>query len=216
MANKYIKYVSLTVTILAVAFVTIFTFAKNENNISDTKIIGSKSFDETAFRIKINSIDEILKFADLVAIGKVIDDGKTVETEFPLPGGESQAKKLKAMYPNINTKMEVTHTNVQIEKVIYGSSPTTDIITVGQMGQAGNDEGETKIKREQKVLLILKKHPGTDNLYSSVDAENGLFKIEKNSKVISFSDNEAVSKYDNNNVDILVNDITNGLKKQKK
>lgn len=167
----------------------------NMNPDTSKKVIGSKSL--LLDRLPIENTEQLMRFSDLVVIGNVVSEGKLITETI----GTEEVFKAKGADINI----ELTEIDVKIDKILYGKV-SSDIIKIVQVGKPNSDIGETKIKKNKKVLLVLSKDNDKENIYSSVDFENGIFEIIDN-KLMSYSDNKNIAKYDNISVDILIKDI---------
>jgi len=182
------------------------TIYNTSPNIS-AKVVGSEKL--STYRIPFNSIDELVSKSDLVILGEVISDGTTIKQNFNLPDpAKSKLNTLKSGSDKTST-ITVTQATVKIDKVLYGDTYLEEI-KFDQLGKAGNDDFQTKVKKNQKVILALKKN--TNDSYASVDLEDGVFSVNENNKVFSFSKNIAFAKYDSLDLNVLIEDI----KKSKK
>lgn len=178
-------FIKISSTILICLYILSFGINKlntyNSNNIEQEKVVGSKMGVSIFSRIPAESLEELLENANLVFEGTVITDGS------------SQNKQLEDKFISNYGKDKVfeyttSSFEIKIEKMLFGKSDSETII-LDQLGSANSDSGETKVKKGEKMLFILKKNNDGENTYSSVDLEDGLFRI--------LSDNKAVSKYDN-------------------
>ena len=152
----------------------------------------------------VNSMEDITKSADLIVIGKVVGNPTDVLHEFST-GIEEWDEEIKAKDPNA-LKIALAVSEIKIDEVLYGYEEN-DRILLAQIGKAYSDSGETKVKKGDKMLFVLKKHEGSENLYSSTMAEEGLFIIKDNGETYSLSDNAFTSKYDYKSKNVLINDI---------
>lgn len=129
---------------------------------------------------------------------------------------EAAEEKFEKMFPGKNAPAyNVTSSQIKVNRVLYGDIDT-DSIELHQFGSAGNDDGETKVRKGRKMIFILRKHPDKENVYSSVDFEDGLFEVDNDNKLLSLSDNMLTAKYDGLDTKILEKDINKVLKKRKK
>ncbi|AHF11230.1 MULTISPECIES: hypothetical protein [Dehalobacter] len=201
--------------LVAVLFIAGFvgynkTLIYNNNPDTASKIIGSESM--MMSRPEATKMDDLTKYADLIIVGEVLSDAVDSEIEFDFPNEEL---KQKAMGESSEVpKVALACSQIKIIKTLYGESQR-DTITLAQVGKAGNDNGETKVKKGDKMLLVLQRHTDDPNKYSSVAVEDGLFKISEDNKILSLSDNRFTSRYDDRSLDLLVKDMNKGAKKNK-
>lgn len=192
--GTYIGLIATTLVVTA-GFVG---FNYNNNHLPEQKIVGSMMKDNRLDfdRVAIDSFDTLVDFSDLIVVGKVIDDGVTINNAIP-------------QNPHFDSgSYETTNSTIEIDEVIYGNE-TNKTITYVQLGKAGDDHEQTKVKKGQKVLLVLKKTP-YNNYTSSM--EDGVFLVSGKNKVKSFSMNPVVSKFDDKDID----DLKKELKETKK
>ncbi len=216
MKKKMFLGVCVSVLLVFVVFVTTFSIKYFNNKfmvsgIQQSKVVGSKSVDGFLSKISAESINDLIDNADLIVIGKVITDGITAKKKLDFPNNQLKEKALG----DVNSEIEfsVSRSEFEISEVLFGESKT-NIITISQLGEAGNDNGETKIKKGNDMLLILKRHKDNKNMYSSISFEEGLF-LTNNDKVVSLSDNISLSKYDGKNLYNLKKDIIKGIELKK-
>jgi hypothetical protein len=182
----------------------------NMNPDVSQKIVGSKSLDPIATMIAFRSLQDITSMADLIVIGRVTTDGELHTEEFNFENAKLKEKALWDSTQSIH--YSVSYSQVKVEKVLYGSLRGRTI-TLAQLGKPDNNNGETKVKKGDRMLFILRKDPNTNNLCSSVDFERGLFTINKDNKLLSLSDDKVVAKYDGIDLSVLIDDIKNATKK---
>lgn len=137
-------------------------------------------------------LDVIATNADLVIIGKVISDGVTKEKNIQSSKNEAEKDKLVGIKP---LTYNITSTKIKVKEVISGNCNDKEI-TLVQLGSADSDETETKVKAGKDILLLLKKHPNTDNVYSSVNFEDGIYEVDNSSKINVLSEKHNFKKYD--------------------
>lgn len=179
----------------------------NMNPDVSSKVIGSEMIRNSAWLIPIKSIEDLVSYADLIVIGEVISDGVTKTEEWPKVEGDPQGQ----LDISNRSPMSVSHTKVKISKTLYGKA-NSDTITLLQLGKSGDDRGETKVKKNKKMLLVLKDSKDGRNIYSSVCYEDGLFEINNDNKVKAFSKELVMAKYDDTDIDLLEKDIIKALK----
>ena len=219
MSKKNRKYLISGLIAIALIITTLFTLARNQNNEVgynknpevSSKIVGSELVN--ASRIAPESLDDILKHADVVIIGKV--DSKAMLIKKPFINDELKAleeKVIAASEEDRKLTFNISQVEVKVQEVVYGDVDSKTIL-FNQLGMPENDDYQTKVKNGQKMLFVLKKND--DGTYASVDFEEGLFELLDNETSLSMSKNPNIAKYDNVNQDILFNDIEDYFKKDK-
>jgi hypothetical protein len=207
----------ISISILAISIISgliCFNFTKSQYNMSpdnSKKIIGSKSIMQT--KIEPKSLDDLIIKSDLIVIGKVISEQTLYKED--LSKYIKNSKSIKEKEPGIDLTYSIAESQIQIDETLYGSVPDSKIITLAQLGNPNNDDGETKVKNGNKMLFILRKNTSDRITYSSIDNENGLFIINNLNMLTSLSDNIIVSKYDTISVNVLSNDIKKSIEKTK-
>lgn len=219
MINSKLKIIGITLMSTLIIALGAFkisnkigTVQYNTNPDISSKVVGSETF--VGYRMRLTSMEELLRFADLVIIGEILTDGETKEK--PISASPEQDAKFTELFSKVPT-YKVAQTNVKVNKVIYGDSNLVDtIIKFNQLGEAGNDYNQTKAKKGDEMLLILCKSD-EDDTYASVSFEDGMFLIDKNNgKLLSLSKDILVAKYDGLDQQILENDIKKSIKKAKR
>lgn len=205
---------SVSLGLVAVLFIAGFvgynkTSIYNNNPDTESKIIGSESL-LMSRPIKTN-MDDLTKYADLIIVGEVVTDALDTEVDIDFPNEELKQKAMEGS--SVPPKVALACSQIKIIETLYGESQR-DTIILAQVGRAGNDNGETKVKKGDKMLLVLQRHTDDPNKYSSVAFEDGLFKISEDNKVLSLSNNKFLSRYDDRSLDLLVKDMNKGVKKQ--
>jgi len=185
----------------------------NDNPDLSGKVVGSLKNDFLC-RYRAETMEVLLEQADLIIEGEVVSDG-TTKTEYFSLGDEAAEEKLEKMFPGKSAPAyNVTSSQIKVNRVLYGDVDT-DTIELHQFGSAGSDNGETKVRKGRKMIFILRKHPDKENVYSSVDFEDGLFEVDEDNKLLSLSDNMLTAKYDGLDAKTLEKDISKALKKLK-
>jgi hypothetical protein len=217
--NKKIFSVILGIAVLIFSVLVFKNVGLNTDNAkynlnadNSKKVIGSKSLQQTMTIIPYESIDQIIKDADLVCIGRVISEGKTLLDEAQYPKELTDKLASKGKHP---PRYNVCQSKIEIEETLLGETDSK-IITLEQLGAAGNNSGETKVKLKDKMLFILQQHDDDKNVYSSVALEEGMFKLQDNNKSLSLTDNPVMTKYDDIDSKILIRDIKKSIEKIKK
>lgn len=193
--RKKIFVIGAVILGISLSSLTAYT-SLNHTDKQSNKIVGSKLADNTFHfnREPIDSIDELLGYADLVVIGTVKTDAVTVVEKLPDNPNNTGLRELKVAY-----------SEVEIEETLFGNS-TSKTITFKELGEAGKNNEQTKVKKGDKVLLVL--HKGEkENLYASVAFEDGVFNLKNEKQVFSLSDNPVLTKYDNKDINLLKDDF---------
>lgn len=203
---------------LAMIFMATAVIALNNNAISyntnpnvNDKVIGSELF--SASRIAPESLDDVLKHADLVVIGTVVSESKLLKKSYLTSELQDLGDKVKDLSKQEKElTFNVSQVEIKVHEVIHGNIDTKTIL-FNQLGSPESDDFQTKVKNGEKILFVLKM--SDDGTYASVDFEEGLFKILDNDTTMSMSKNLNIAKYDDIHQDILVKDIKNYFEKDK-
>lgn len=173
--------------------------SKSEQNLQ--KIVGSKmpgsemSFNWESFK----DIKHLIDFGSkLVVKVTILDDGKTLEEDAPtaFPGEDA-------------IKIHRTLFDVDVDEVLYGEYANQNIV-FEQMGVAGSDVGETKVKKGDKVILFLEKNRYG---YSAMGQEQGIYRIGEDEKINAMTDNvDLINKYDKKEVKEFIKEIKKMMK----
>ena len=177
----------------------------NNNPDLASKVVGSKSY--AADKLPVNSIDDLLKDANLIIVGEVISYGQR-ET-FNIYGSREDAAAL--IKSGINPYIPSTLIKVKVIKVIEGKIDT-DEITLFELGHPDKDDWQTKVKLGETLVMILKKFEGKDT-YCATNAEDSMFYLDENDKLLSMSDEKICARYDGIKLSVLTNDIKNAKTK---
>ncbi len=177
----------------------------NSNPNVASKVVGSENL--SGYIVPLQSVDDLVSKSDLIVIGEIMSDAVTIKRPYE-PSDEAKSK-LNTLYPEAQNKFNfnVAQVTVQIKEVLYGDTSLSEI-KFNQLGNAGNDSLQTKVKKNERVVLALKKVTGTDDTYASICFEECVFDIKPNNKLLSFSKNMAFAKYDDIDLNILENDIS--------
>lgn len=185
MSNKVTIRYGLILLILIILLCTFF--------INKHKKINVFQDNQIPFASSIQNLDleTIVKHSDLIIVGEAISDGVTRNETFERP--EAARKKAEALgLQPIN--FAVTDTKIKVIEVISGSCNDNEI-TISQLGVANDDSNETKVKNGKNMIFILKKHPNRDNMYSSVNLDDGLYELDDFGKVHVLSKKDNFKKY---------------------
>ncbi len=173
------------------------------------KVVGSKYRLGEIVSVDTNMVDSLetlFKYAQVAVIGEVISDGILKNDEASeQDSGNSIIKRPVEKH---------TPYQVRVEEVVCGSLEPKEI-TLSQIGEPGDDRGETKVKKGDRMLFVLHEISQEDGIYDSAVLEGGMFIIDKNNKVMSLSDNIAVAKYDGLDLDVLKKDLKEAFEQAK-
>lgn len=203
------KKIIISVLICCTLLVSLLTI--NQSDVSDIteKKIGSDDY--IFVKEEIEDIDVLLESADFIVRGHVTDKGKTVKKMMNF--SQKANEKYEQLFGKEQT-MSITEVDFTITEVVYSSQPLETVITLQQYGIAGEDKGETKLKPNKEVLLILKDN--LDGSYSIVGLESGAFSISKDNTIVSHSNDSAVNKFDNSDMNDLLKVLKTSTKLDKK
>jgi len=185
--------------------------AYNMNPDTSKKVVGSKILNQVMDIPIFKKLDEYLNYTDLIIIGKVITPGTTKMIDFPFQEGTEVIDK-KTGKP---MQMSTSESQIEVERIIYGKNPGK-IITLSQLGPAGSDNGETKVRNGDRMLFLLRQGRQNKNLYYSAAAEDTMFIIDEDDRLTSLSDNITVAKYDGLKLSTLEADLKAAFKNVKK
>lgn len=206
MKKKIIITVLMLVLLLVAIVPSVYESTKivNYNMTPDlsAKVVGSKNM--SVDRDDPKTTDDLVFLSQLIIIGTVLDDGKL--SSYNVIGNDAIAQEIESR--GISTTAACTLSQVRIDRVIAGEKPKSDTITLFQLGKPGVADIQTKVKKSEKLLLILRKTGEEDQpQYDCMDWENSVFYIEKGNKLLSMSDQMACAKYDGLPLDKLIDDL---------
>lgn len=177
----------------------------NENPDLSSKVVGSALTSPSAVRELLTTVDDLIKNADLIIIGKVLDNG--VPGEYNTFGSLDKDTEDLFKERGVSTKSSCTYTQIKVMEVIGGRKPETDEIVLFQLGKPGVDDIQAKVKKDEVLLMILRESTETKNLYYAHNLEDSLFYIDDNDKVLSMSHTLICARYDGLAKDILIRDL---------
>ncbi len=182
----------------------------NQNPNLSRKVVGSER--DTYYMAPLKSFDTVVFFSDLIikghVVGEPIQDQKTIE------------------YALISSKnghlpeIPVSLVKVNIDEVFKGDITENEIILL-QEGIVGDDESlETKVKNDgEYIFFLLKSEFKGNDIYIAYRKEVGIMKVEKASKnnitTYSLSREPLLTRYDDIDIKILLNDISTSLNRTK-
>lgn len=190
-----LKLTRLKLPLLTIAIVIITIVVIQNINDSGEKIIGSDMID-FATKKEYSSIEKVIHDSGLIIEGEVISESKTVVHE--IISGTPLDEKILSI-SGVRPTFETANTTVLVNEVIYGNYSNETLVYV-QLGNAESHKFQTKVKKGDKVLLMLGEDPDEKGEFSSVSFEKGVFIIDKSNKVISQSNHPEFSQYDRMNV----------------
>lgn len=176
----------------------------NLNPDCSKKIVASEVTAEFSLDKKnYTSINQLMERSDLIVLGEPLPDPVTLEIV---------DNKVKEKSIDVSYKEYITEYCFKIDKTILGDEQgTIKFHQIGKESTDGIDEYETKIKPGHKYLIFMQKS-NKDESYHSTSFEDGIFLINNENKILSFSKNETFAKYDTIALNILTEDITNNSK----
>lgn len=164
----------------------------NENPDVSKKIIGSDNGFISKFMPP--NLETILANSTVVIMGEVLEDDNVYT--FP------------AISPDEDELGIGTIAKVKVIETIAGTQPSEEIISYYQCGAPKTDNLQTKVKKGQKCIFILKYFEDKDYYYSAA-MEEGIFMVDENNELLSMSKQKFCAKYDGIKKDILIEDIRN-------
>lgn len=190
-------------TFIALVLVPAYLLSRDSNenvpSIIEEKFIGS---DYAGFyKMPIENFDDILYHSELIVIGEVIDDGTENDVEVYNMTSEEK-EKFKEKFGKMPTET-VTYSEFRVTEIVNGEL-NEDVITIRQIGEAGSDYGETKIKNNQRLLLILDELES--GIYIIPALESGAFVIA-DGKIKSNGKDKAILEFENQKLDKVIKAI---------
>lgn len=185
------KFAVIAIGFAAVMGICVNALVNQGYDYTTDKVIGS---DDSGFiKEEIKDIHQLLDRTDVVVTGKVMDSGRTVRLDESSGDTELDKKYQRLFGKEIMSTFALY--SLDVEQVISGDQSLQGTnITICQYGKAGDDSGETKLKKNENVVLLLTAKG--DNTYSIVGLENGAFTIELNNTITTHGIDQAVIGYD--------------------
>lgn len=154
------------------------------------KYVGSRDTEGfSADMIQYKTVEELKNDSELIVTGYYNKKPETVEENF---NGEILYASKYEFNINETIKGEIK------EKVIY----------VMQTGKPDSDNFETKIKKDSNYILFLNsKDLQGVKVYDCAGAEQGIFEIKSNNKLLSYVDFGISTKYEDEHKDKLITEI---------
>lgn len=119
------------------------------------------------------SVKELVDASDLIVIGKVIEDNKSVRNELKIMHNPNLPQEKKEKYEKMKEYEIVTESKIQISKVIKGEVNTNDNISVQQVGgiyeNTKQEVADMKyLKKGDEIIIFLNKTPD-NNIFVPVN-----------------------------------------------
>ena len=194
MKKNWLLKIGIPLCLISIAFAAILVFSGNANIDTDNQYNVTSRFNMDPDQ----TLENNLPFADLIVVGKIVSDAETHESALP------SAK--------MGLTQKYTSSQLEIEEVLYGTE-SSKTITFTQLGEAGDDKEEKKVKKGDRMLFILHKHP---NGYNSVSLESGLYSIDDNNKIKPLFKGNSLKKYEGVKFNDFKKEIKESLKKLNK
>ncbi len=192
--------ISLSITVGCSSLPLTQRYSKDSNTTAPCSSTTSDIFTRTEM-----SFEDYIDNCDLIVEGKVIGDNVQTYVGFALTDFEKQNG---AKMPNPD--FPVTRVEVEVSKVIYGELSEKTIV-FSQLGWNDTDFGHKKVKKGDKVILLLKKYEN-EEIYSSVSLNNGVFLYNEDT-IDTYSEKTDIKKYKEMKKDDFIKDLEKQLKK---
>lgn len=182
-------------------------FGYNNNPDLGSKVVASKNM--MLERIIPQSTEELADGAKYIYIGEVLDDGK-VSPSYNLLDGVSGKEAIFEKWGGEELFEQTgTLSTVRVTQVLAGEEPEEETIMFFQFGAPGVDDMQTKLRKGDRVLLLLNDSGLCPGAYCSYSFEDCVFYIEEDEKLRSMSDTMVCARYDGLKKDRLVQDLRN-------
>jgi len=196
------KIIIVFFLIISVMFTVLACGNSRYNNNFDisTKIVGSKSFFVDS--IIPENMDQVVAHATDIIIGTVTDDGSAGTYSY------SGIKEIDEKFAEItgSSKLICTLSNIEVEQVVMGDIQNGSTIVYFQIGTPGDNQGQTKVKKGDHILIMLRSSD-SEGVYFAGNGEESVFYLDKNNRLTSQSDFAICARYDGISLDILIEDI---------
>ena len=173
----------------------------NQNPDLSTKIIGSNNYVQD--RIPADTVDDLVEGSDLIIIGEVLDTG--VEGTFNIFGDDKKAQAFKEKY-GTDPYWPTTTVRIKVHKTIAGKIGDVNEIQYLQLGKPDVPDLQTKVKKSQKLVMILR-NSDKEGVYYANKAERSIFYVDENDNLTSMSDEIICARYDGISIRVLENDL---------
>ena len=193
-------------------------YTYNENPDLSSKVVASQYGLPMLDRDPNPSFEQITYEFDCVAVAEVLDDG----TQHKYDISKIEPGKPSIGYIDWETVQELgedyftpdkynygicTYSKLKIEKVIAGKAPESDVIDLFQLGFPGKNDSQTKVRKGDRIYIIMNKLFAPENLYGSNDLENTIFYLDENDRLTSMSNIDACTRYDGLPMEALTKDL---------
>lgn len=204
------KIIGVIAAIAICAILSIVYSLGDGDKYAEEKYIGSDDY--KFLKVEIKDFDYLLNRTDIIVRGYARTNGETVKEKVTVQ------KELDEKYKNMFGKDKMsTFTNFEfvVTEVIYGDDVKIGSeITIQQYGEAGNDRGQTKLKKNEEVIMLLKQRG--EGVFRSVGLENGTFTVTEDGTIVTHGDDEAVIQFDKEHKDKLTKRIAKFQKNKSK
>lgn len=195
------KTIGVITALTICAILIVFCIFGDRDVYKGEKYIGSDDY--MFYKEEIKDFDYLLDRTDIIVRGYARTDGETVNEKVTVQ--KELDEKYKNMFGKDRTAIFTSYEFV-VSEVIYGDDVKIGSeITIQQYGEAGNDRGQTKLKKNEEVIMLLKQRG--EGVFRSVGLENGTFTVEEDGTIITHGDDEAVIHFDKEHQDKLLKRI---------
>ena len=151
------------------------SYTYNENPDLSSKVVASQSGLPMLDYDPNPSFEQITCGFDCVAVAEVLDDGtqhkfnisKIVPGGFPIEIDWETVQELGEDYFTPDNFNICTYSKLKIEKVIAGKAPKSNVIDLFQLGFPGKNDSQTKVRKGDRIYIIMNKLFAPENLYGS-------------------------------------------------
>lgn len=206
---KHEARIRTVMMVIAISALTVFTPACSRYNLNpelSSKNVLSKAADNglarVESRIEATRIEDLIRSAASIVTCTVQDVSPA--TEIVLNEGNTPLLKKAG-----EIQLTVTRSIIRITDVLYGDESQKTML-IQQIGDSVS--GETKREKGKDYVLFLEQR---DGYFRTCDYENGIYSVT-DGKTRSQGNNRQLSKYDNRDVSLLLNDVRRNLNKERK
>jgi hypothetical protein len=196
------KKTSLILLIFMILFATYACQNSRYNNNPDIASKGIESDSGISDRIVPTSMEQVVAHATDIVIGSVADDRQS--GTFSISGIKAVDEKIAGV--SGSAQSDCTLSKITVEQVIMGDLELYSSITYFQLGSPGNNKGQIKVKKGDRILIMLRPSD-TDVIYYAGNCEESVFNLNDHNRLTSQSDFLICARYDGIALDILLEDI---------